>query len=163
MQAAQTLAHPNRIKKWEGTQTSMLFRHLHGVCPETDSREVPGAKWRIVHQAHIKTKEKLIRELLFADDAALVAHTESAKQRITSCFAEAAQLFGLEVSLKKTEVLHQPAPHEEYHPPSISIEQSELKAVHQFSWLPRVVTPDAKIDKEVDNILANANNAFGRL
>ena len=35
-------------------------------------------------QAHMKTKEKLIRKLLFADDAALVAHTESAMQRITS-------------------------------------------------------------------------------
>ena len=40
-------------------------------------------------QAHTKTKEKLIRELSFA----LVAHTESPKQQITFCFAEAAQLF----------------------------------------------------------------------
>ncbi|XP_037780222.1 uncharacterized protein LOC119576642 [Penaeus monodon] len=64
--------------------------------------------------AHTKTLEQLIRDLLFADDAALVAHTERALQRLTSCFAEAAQLFGLEVSMKKTEVLHQPAPREEY-------------------------------------------------
>ena len=61
-------------------------------------------------QAHTKTKEQLIRELLFADDSALVAHSETALQRVTSCFAEASQLFGLEVSLKKTEVLHQPGP-----------------------------------------------------
>ena len=54
-------------------------------------------------QAHTKTKKKLTRSLLSADDAALVAHIESAMQRITSCIAEAAQLFGLEVSLKKTE------------------------------------------------------------
>ena len=86
-------------------------------------------------QAHTKSKKKLIRELLFADDAALIAQTESAMQRITSCFAEAAQLFGLEVSLKKTEVLHQSAPQEEYHPPCTFIEQSELKAVHQLSYL----------------------------
>ena len=52
-------------------------------------------------QAHTKTQEQLIRDLLFADDAALVAHTERALQRLTSCFAEAAQLFGLEISLKK--------------------------------------------------------------
>jgi len=32
------------------------------------------------------------------------------KTTATSCFAEASQLFGLKVSLKKTEVLHQPAP-----------------------------------------------------
>ena len=57
-------------------------------------------------QAHTKTREQLFRDLLFADDAALVAHTERALQRLTSCFAEAAQLFGLEVSLKKTEVLY---------------------------------------------------------
>jgi len=57
-------------------------------------------------QAHTKTFEQLIRDVLFANDAALVAHSESALPCLTSSFAEAAQLFGLEVSLKKTEVLH---------------------------------------------------------
>ena len=75
-------------------------------------------------QAHTKTFEKLISELLFADAAALVAHTEAALQRATSCFAEACQLFCLEVNLKKTEVLHQPAPKEVYRPPSILIDQT---------------------------------------
>ena len=71
-------------------------------------------------EVHTNTKEKLIRELLFADDAVFIAHTESAMQRITSYFAEAAQLFRLEESLKKTEVFHQPAPQEVYLPPSFS-------------------------------------------
>ena len=57
-------------------------------------------------QAHTKTQERLIQDLLFVDDAALVAHTERALQRVTSCFTDASRLFGLEVSLKKTEVLH---------------------------------------------------------
>ena len=105
-------------------------------------------------QAHTKTNEKLIRELLFADDAALVAPTESTMQRVTSCFAEAAQLFRFEVNLMNIEVLHQPMPQEEYHPPSITIEQSELKAVHQFSYLGCIITTDAKLDKEVDSRLA---------
>ena len=61
-------------------------------------------------QAHIQMQERLIQNLLFADDAALVAHTERALQRMTSCFADASRLFGLEVSLKKTEVLHKPTP-----------------------------------------------------
>ena len=84
-------------------------------------------------QAHTKTQEQLIQDLLFADDTALVAHTERALQRLTSCFAEAAQLFGLEISLKKTEVLHQSAPQEEYHPPHISIDETELNTVHKFA------------------------------
>ena len=114
-------------------------------------------------QAHTKTQEQLIRDLLFADDAALVAHTERSLQRLTSCFAEAAQLFGLEISLKKTEVLHQPAPQEEYHPPHISIDETELNTVHKFAYLGCIISSDAKIDMEIDNRLAKANSAFGLL
>ncbi|XP_063614375.1 uncharacterized protein LOC134787527 [Penaeus indicus] len=59
----------------------------------------------------------------------------------------AVQLFGLEVSLKKTEVLHQPAPREEYRPPHITIGETELKAVHQFTYLgcTRQLTKGTKI------------------
>ena len=52
-----------------------------------------GSQFILRHlQAHTKTLEYLVQELLFADDAALVAHTENALQRVKSCFAEAAQL-----------------------------------------------------------------------
>ena len=57
-------------------------------------------------QAHTKTQERLVQDLLFADDAALVAHSGRALQCITSCFADASRMFALEASLKKTEVLH---------------------------------------------------------
>ena len=86
-------------------------------------------------QAHTKTLEQLFRDLLFADNAALVIHNENALQRLTSCFAEAAQLFGVEVSLKKTEVLYQPAPREEYCLPHITIGETVLKTVYQFTYL----------------------------
>lgn len=86
----------------------------------------------------------------------------TALQRITSCFAEAAELFGLEVSLKKTEVLYQPAPREDYRPPCITIGESELKTVHQFSYLGCIISLDAEVDKEIDNRLAKANCAFVR-
>ena len=72
----------------------------------------------------------------YADDAAaLVSHSETALQRVTSCFAEVAQLFGLEVSLKETGVLHQPAPQEVYRPPYITIGETELSSVQQFTNL----------------------------
>ena len=61
-------------------------------------------------QAHIMTLERLIRKLLFADDNALVAHTEQALQCIISFFADASWLFGLDVSLRKIEVLPQAIP-----------------------------------------------------
>ena len=103
--------------------------------------------WRL--QARTKTHERLIRDLFFADNAALVVHTERALQCITSCFANASQLFGLEVSLKKTEVLYQPAPRDVYHPPDTTIGETELNSVQQFSYLGCTISSDARIDKEL--------------
>ena len=76
---------------------------------------------------------------------------------------DASRLFGLEVSVKKTEVLHQPTPHEECRPPHISTGDTELKSTQQFTYLGCTFSSDAKIDKEIDNRLAKANSSFGRL
>ena len=57
-------------------------------------------------QAHTKTLEMLIMDLLFADDPALITHSERALYCFTSCIADTSQLFCLKVSLMKTEVLH---------------------------------------------------------
>ena len=114
-------------------------------------------------KAQTKTFQHLIRELLFADDAALVAHTEVALQRQTACFAETAELFGLQVSLRKTEVLHQPAPRVAHQHPHILIGNTELKSVDQFKYLGCVISSDGKIDKDIENRLAKANCAFGML
>ena len=45
--------------------------------------------------------------MLFADDAALVAHRQEALQRLITCFSTACKEFGLTISLKKTEVMGQ--------------------------------------------------------
>lgn len=76
---------------------------------------------------------------------------------------DASRLFGLEVSPKKTEVLHQPVPHEEYGSPHISIDDTELKTTQQFTYLGCTILSDATVDKEIDNRLAKANSSFGRL
>ena len=54
--------------------------------------------------ARTKAIEKLITELLFADDRALLAHTEEALQHIVNRFSDAAKNVGLTISLKKSEV-----------------------------------------------------------
>ena len=110
--------------------------------------------------SYTKTLERLFRDLLFSDDAAIVLHTQRALQNLTSCFKESAQLFRLEVSLKKTEVLHQPGILEEYHPPHITIDEIELKAVYPFTYLGYTITPDAKIDRKVHKRMAKANSSF---
>ena len=67
--------------------------------------------------ASTKTIEELITELLFADDCALLAHTEETLQHIVNRFSDAAKNFGLTVSLKKTKVFYQPLPHKVHSPP----------------------------------------------
>ena len=70
--------------------------------------------------AKTKTVKKTALEALFADDCVFMAHREleSDLQIIASKFAEASSLFGLTVSLGKTEVLFQPAPAAVAHRPT---------------------------------------------
>ena len=93
--------------------------------------------------ARMKTIEKLITELLFADDCALLAHTEEASQHIVNRFSEAAINFFLTISLKKTEVFHQPSPRKAYSPPHISVDGTNSNAVEHFTYLSSVISNDA--------------------
>ena len=104
-----------------------------------------------------------IRELLFADDCALVADSPEALQRLCDCFSKASQRFGLTISIKKTEVLYQPARGSDYVPPAIFIEGQQLKAVELFKYLGSVVSNDALLDADIIARIAKATAAFGRL
>ncbi|KAL6487614.1 hypothetical protein MHYP_G00042400 [Metynnis hypsauchen] len=99
--------------------------------------------------AKTKTIERLILEALFADDCALMAHTEPAIQRIVDKFTEASRLFGLTISLGKTEVLFQPSPLSTGRRPSIFIEGTELKTVEQFKYLGSIISDDGALDREI--------------
>ena len=50
-----------------------------------------------------------MRELLFADDSALVAHSVEEMQKIVDALSDASRKFGLKINIKKTEVLYQPS------------------------------------------------------
>ena len=58
-------------------------------------------------RAKAKTTRVLMRELLFADDSALVAHSAEEMHKIVDAFSDASK-FGLKINIKKTEVLYQP-------------------------------------------------------
>ena len=103
--------------------------------------------------SHTKTMEQLIMELLFADECALLAHTEVALQNPVDHFSEASKAFELTISLKKTEVLFQPAPLQNYTPPHITIDGTTLNSVEHFTYLGSVMSNDATIDKDLDNRL----------
>ena len=113
--------------------------------------------------ARTKTLERLLIEALFADDCALMAHKENHLQVITDKFSEAAKLFGLTISLSKTEVLLQPAPASFPQQPSITIDDTKLKYVESFRYLGSIISNDGSLDKEVTTRIQKANQALGRL
>ena len=113
--------------------------------------------------APTKTIEELTTELLFADDCALLAHTEEALQYTVNCFSDAAKNFGLTINLKKTEVLCQPPQHEAYSPPHISIDGTNLNAVEHLTYLGSIISNDATVSKDPDNHLFKAGSSLGRL
>ena len=86
-------------------------------------------------QAKTLVSEMLVRELLYADDADLVAHSAEDTQEIMSRFANACTKFGLTISLDKTKVMFTPAPGHPYIEPDIFVYGSRLAVVKSFVYL----------------------------
>ena len=59
-------------------------------------------------RAKTKTTNILVKELQFAVDSALLAHSAEEIQRIVDASANASSKFGLKINIKKTEVMFQP-------------------------------------------------------
>ena len=104
----------------------------------------------------------LIRDLLFADDCALLAHTVDDIQTITNAFARSARRFGLTISMKKTEVIYQPKPGADYTAPTITID-NPLKVTDKFTYLGSTISQNALIDDEISARIGKASGSFGKL
>ena len=110
-----------------------------------------------------KVTTTIIRDLLFADDCALNASSEPDMQESMDKFSAACDNFGLTISTKKTEVLHQPTPGKLYTQPVIKIKDQILQAVDKFTYLGSTMSREVHIDDEINTRIAKASAAFGRL
>ena len=113
--------------------------------------------------AKTRLSYSLIQELLFADDCALVASSLSQLRNLVNRFSLASKAFGLTISLKKTEVLHQPKPNSAHADPVVSIDDYHLKSVKSFTYLGSRVNSSATVDDELALRIAKASSSFGRL
>ena len=113
--------------------------------------------------AKTKTSIQLVLEALFADDCALMAHNSNDLQHVVDRFAEASNLFGLTISLGKTEVLFQPHPTSQAPEPAIEIDGTPLKCVDEFKYLGSTISKDGALDKEINSRICKASQALGRL
>ena len=114
-------------------------------------------------QAKTKVEEVTVRELLFADDCALVASSNEELQASMDFFSSACNNFGLTISTKKTEVLYQPAPGKPYTEPTIHVNNQKLSAVDKFTYLGSTLSRAVHIDDEINTRIGKASAAFGRL
>ena len=113
-------------------------------------------------RAKTKTTRILMRELQFADDSALVAHSAEEMQKIMDAFSDASKKFGLKIDIKKTEVLNQPnstSTREE----DIMVDGNKLNSFLEFTYLGSTISSNGCIDDEIHSRMAKASVSFGRL
>ena len=104
-------------------------------------------------RAKTKTTWIMMRELLFADDSALVAHCAEEMQKIVDAFSDASTKFGLKTNIKKTEVPYQPnstRTREE----DIMVDGDKLNSVLEFTYLGSTMSNNGCIDDEIQRRMA---------
>ena len=75
------------------------------------------------------------------------------------CFPQACKDFGLTISLKKTNVLEQ----DTEAPPVITIDNFELDAVCQVTYLGSTITDNLSLEAEIDKRIGKAASTLARL
>ena len=110
-------------------------------------------------RAKTKVREALIRELLFADDAALTSHTEDGLQELVSRLSHACKAFGLTISLKKTEILAQGTDTS----PDITIDSIQLEVVETFTYLGSTIASSLSLDAEISRRIGKAAAVMSKL
>ena len=105
-------------------------------------------------RANTKTTRILLRErereLLPADDSALVAHSAEEMPKLVDAFSDASEKFGLKINIKKTEVLYQPnstRTREE----DIMVDGNKLNSVLEFTYLGSTISSNGCIDDEEED------------
>ena len=104
----------------------------------------------------------MLDEILFADGMAKGAPTEEKMQKGEDQVSDSCDSYDLTISIKKTEVVYQPAPGKPYKEPTITVKGQRLQVV-DFTYLGSTLSRVVHIDDEVNARIAKANAAFGRL
>ena len=118
---------------------------------------------KLFNLRRLQAKSKVLDEFLFADDMAKGARTEEKMQKGVDQVSDACDSYDLTISIKKTEVVYQPAPGKPYKEPTITVKGQRLQVVDKFTYLGSTLSRVEHIDDEVNARIAKASAAFGWL
>ena len=96
--------------------------------------------------------------MLFAEEAALVTHTEQQLQSIMDSFSPASRDLSMTISIKKTNMCQGVK-----HPPEITVSNKKLEVVNEFTYLGSTVSVDLALDTETDRHIGRAASPFASL
>ena len=94
----------------------------------------------------------------FADDIALLAHTQKDIQEKTERVDKVGRTVGLKISLRKTKMMMKNKSNAK-----TTVQGEELEEVEHFKYLGSYVWADSNIEKEVSTRIGMAAQAFNRL
>ena len=114
-----------------------------------------------MRRLHAKSKRQKIsiEELDFADDAAVLAHSESKLQALIDRLQNAWEKFSLTISVKKIVVMAQGVKN----PPVIKLSNTPLEVVSKFCYLGSTTIECSTLDDEINTRIGKAATTFGRL
>ena len=101
-----------------------------------------------------------MHELLFADDAALVAHSTKSLQMLLDRFSQLCSSFGLKITLKKTVTMHQGSAGSNS---EINVDGSSLDTVDKFCYFGSTLTKNLDLTEEITKQIGKAAMNFGLL
>ncbi|KAJ2942940.1 hypothetical protein O0L34_g15130 [Tuta absoluta] len=106
-----------------------------------------------------KRNDLIARELLYADDAALVANSEEHLQELITRFGRACEMFSMSVNARKTVIMVQGTDYK----PNIKLNGATLEVVDSFCYLGSTTTSKLSNDKEINSRIGKASSTFGKL
>ena len=112
-------------------------------------------------KARTRTKICNIKELQYADDAAIVAHSPQVLQHMIDVLYRTYNRLGLKMNTEKTEVMR--LADDDRDPETILVGPAQLKNVSDFRYLGSYLSNDWSLNKEVTYRIGRAAAAFGSL
>nr|VZI10419.1 unnamed protein product [Spirometra erinaceieuropaei] len=135
--------------------------------------ESPGI--RIVYRTHGQLPHQLlmqsqscasrttVHKILLASNRALNTTSEGDMQRSMNLFAVVCDNFGLVINTEKATVMHQTPPKVAYSASQINMNDVQVQAVSNFTYLRSTLSRSTKVDNEMAHGVSKTIGDFGRL